>query len=112
MKWRDAKERAWLVARDWRREVHLALEPIECKIARRFAFRKNPASRYTRSELVEALMHDADGLLHRCVVASFRCAVERLRAGREPIRALVDLLARQRLDLDAFFRSERRKCHQ
>ena len=38
VKWRGAEERAWLVARHGRREVHLALEPGKRHVARGFAF--------------------------------------------------------------------------
>ena len=69
MKWQDAEDSAWLFTRNRRREVHLAFKPVECEVARRFAFRENPPSRDARSDLVQALTHQANRLLHGCVVA-------------------------------------------
>jgi len=112
VKWRDAEASAWLFGPNGRREVHLAFEPVEGKVARRFAFGEDPPSCDARSELVEALTHQANSFLHGRVVDGLRRALERLGAGRESPHTLVDLLARQRIDLGTFLRSERRKRHQ
>jgi hypothetical protein len=75
VKWRDAEESAWLFWRNRRRKVHLAFEPVKCEVARRLAFGDDPPSRDARSELVKALTHQANRLLHGRVVANSRRAV-------------------------------------
>jgi hypothetical protein len=74
MNWRNTEERAWLFWLDGRREVHLTLEPVECQVARRFAFGKYPPRCDSSFELGEAFAHLRRRLLHGCIVF-FRCRI-------------------------------------
>lgn len=93
-----------LAGGDWRGEIHFALEPVECQVARCFAFRKHAPSRYTRAELIQALVHQADGLLHADIIARKRCAVERIEPSIQASLAFVNLLGRERVNLSALLR--------
>jgi hypothetical protein len=81
VKWCDAKDKAWLFGLDGRGEVHLAFEPIEREIARRLAFQEYRPSRDSRSELIEALTHHADG----CSMAALSPACVARLSDSEPV---------------------------
>jgi hypothetical protein len=66
--WLDTEESAWLFRLDGRRQVHLALEPVECHVARRFAFGKDSPRCNSSFELGEALTHLSRRLLHGRIV--------------------------------------------
>ena len=105
-------ERAWLVVRDGRGEVHLALEPGERHVARGAAFGQGTARRDAAFELRRAFAQARHGFVHRSVIAGLRAGVERVERLRHQRGAGVHALGGLLLDLLALLGRKLRQGHE